>query len=196
MAENVNDGETVANSKYGLRPIHLELEMQKLFQTGDSHQTLLLSNPDFDEISSLLSQGNHKEWSLRPRTYAVLRTIDALDLMDDFVQSQCLDIALPYSQNNLPKALSLEHRTQQRDQFLEIQKFVLSQEAAGMENSKIHAHFAESADDHFTSLEHLGDGGSGSVDRILSKLSHKVYVRKRLDRQKTFEQSSKALRLF
>ena len=191
-----DNGKAAANPQYDLHPPHLELEMQELLQSGGSHRTLSLSNPDFDKISSLLCQGNQEAWSFRPRTYAVLRAINALGLMDDFVQSGCLDIALPYSQNNLPESLSLEHRRQQRDLFLEAQKYVLSQEAAVMENTKGHANFAESADEHFKSLELLGSGGSGSVDRVLSKLSHKVYVRKRLDRQKTFEQSSKAMRFF
>lgn len=171
--------------------------MQEILPVGDDHENLRLSDSDFDTISSLLTQANRQDWSFRPRTYAILRSINALDLMEDFVQLECLDIALPYSEENLPRSLSLKHRSYQRDQFLKRQGSVLSQEAAKVENrSKGHVHFAKSADDHFTSLGMLGQGGSGSVDRIRSKLSRKIFVRKRLDRQKTFEQSEQALKYF
>ena len=195
---SIKEGETVANlsKQYESLSTQDELEMKEILPIRADDQKRPLPDKVFDQISSLLHQANRKEWSSRPRTYAVLRMINALDLMDDFVQSDCLDIALPYSKENLPKSLLVKQRKQQRDQFLKTQRLVLTQVARIEEGTRRHEYFAENADQHFESLNELGKGGFGSVDRIKSKRSGKIYVRKRLDRQETFEQSSEAFKHF
>ena len=171
----------------------LELEMQKIMPLAGGNQDIRLSEADFDRIAEILLQANREEWSYRPRTYALLKMIDAIGLMDDFVKNDCLDIALPYVRGNLPKSLSPE----QRDRFLEKQRSVMTDTASIEGGLKAkHANFADSADNHLEALNELGKGGSGKVDRIRSKLSRKIYVRKRLIRQETFEQNAEALKLF
>ena len=59
-----------------------------------------------------------------------------------------------------------------------------------------HAYFQDSADNHLDSLKKLGQGGSAEVDLVMSKLSRKKYVRKRLKREKTFEENARALTIF
>lgn len=119
--------------------------------------------------------------------------INAIDLRNDFVKSNCLDIALPSKRENLPQSLS----TEQRDHFLQEQSSVLTK-AAKLEGGSTsrHANFASNADSHLKSLKRLSEGGSGTVDLVMSKLSRKKYARKRLDRKKTFDDSDKAMKFF
>jgi tRNA A-37 threonylcarbamoyl transferase component Bud32 len=193
--EALEGKETTANQpNHGSLPYaQLELEMEKILPVKSGDQDVHLSDADFDRIAEILCQANREEWSFRPRTYALLRMINAVDLLDDFVQLNCWDIALPYTKDNLPRSLSPE----QQDCFLKKQGSVLTK-AARIEGglASTHANFADNADSHLESLNKLGDGGSGTVDRVRSKLSRKIYVRKRLERNKTFEESDKAMRFF
>lgn len=176
-----------------LSQAQLELEIQMIMPLTSGNLDIQLSEADFDRIAETLLQANREEWSYRPRTYALLRMISGTDLMDDFVKNDCLDIALPYARSNLPKSLSPE----QRDRFLEKQRSVMTETSSIEGGLKAkHANFADSADNHLEVLGKLGEGGSGEVDRIRSKLSRKIYVRKRLKRQETFEQNAEALKLF
>ena len=186
---------TTANlpNRVSLSQAQLELEMQKILPVKSGDEDVNLSDADFDRISSILCQAKREEWSFRPRTYTILRMIDAIDLLDDFVQLNCWDIALPYTKENLPQSLSIE----QRDCFLKRQGSVFTKAARieGGLTSK-HANLTDNADNHLESLNELGEGGSGIVDRVRSKLSRKIYVRKRLKRKDTFEESAKALKFF
>ena len=171
----------------------LELEIQKIMQVASGNQGKKLSDADFDHIAEILLQANREEWSYRPRTYVLLKMINAVNLMDDFVKDECLDIALPYVRGNVPKSLSPE----QRDHFLKKQESVMTETASIEGGLKAkHANFADSADNHLETLGPLAEGGYGKVDKIRSKLSRKIYARKRLERQETFEQSAEALKLF
>ena len=171
----------------------LELEIQKIMPVASGSHEKKLSDADFDHIAEILLQANREEWSYRPRTYMLLKMIDAVDLMDDFVKDDCLDIALPYVRGNVPKSLSPE----QRDHFLKKQESVMTETASIEGGLKAkHANFADSADNHLETLGPLAEGGYGKVDQIRSKLSRKIYARKRLERQETFEQSAEALKLF
>lgn len=176
-----------------LSQAQLELEIQKIMPQPSGNPDVQLSDANFDRIAETLLQANREKWSYRPRTYVLLKMINAIDLMDDFVKDDCLDIALPYVRGNLPKSLT----SQQRDLFLEKQRSVMTETASIEGGLKAkHANFADSADNHLEALEKLGEGGSGEVDRIRSKLSRKIYVRKRLKRRETFEQNAEALKLF
>ena len=152
-----------------------------------------LSDTDFNQITLLLRQADHEEWSFRPRTYALLRMINATGLIDDFVERNCLDIALPYSSSNLPWSLSQD----QREQFIKLQRAIMTK-AANLEGGSQgkHANFECNADSHLKSLNLIGKGGYGKVDRVRSKLSRKIYVRKRMKRSETFEETAQALWVF
>ena len=155
----------------------VELELEKIFQPKGDNQAIEISDAEFDRITELLSQADREEWSFRPRTYAILRMINAVDSMNGFVKANCLDIALPYSKRNLPQCLQPDLRAR----FLEVQDSVLTKAAKIEGSSSSHANFKENADNHLEPLDKLGDGGSGTVDRVRSKLSRKIYARKWLD---------------
>jgi hypothetical protein len=69
--------------------------VQSLFRSrlGDSTSDRF-EDADFDIISQFLKQVGKLSWSVRPRTYAVLRLIGQVDLLDDFVDDGLTDIAL------------------------------------------------------------------------------------------------------
>jgi serine/threonine protein kinase/ankyrin repeat protein len=120
-------------------------------------------------------QGDQK-WMTRPRIYSILVNIHALHYMLNFVDEQIHDISLPYTLHTLPAFLSHE---QTRQDFLEQQVFVLT-DARNLENSEGHVNFAEDANEHMQTVRRLGQGGYGFVDQVSSKLSLRMYARKRV----------------
>ena len=131
------------------------------------------TDSDFDKMSQLLLQLGKVEWSYRPRTYAVLRMIDQVDLFDSIIAEGLKDIAFPYTPEQLPQALNSPSL---RSKFLENQKMV-STKATDLENkSGRHRHFAQDADIHFDNLGILGRGGFGEVHHVRSKLSREEFA--------------------
>lgn len=102
-----------ASATSALTAAELEDSMKDILPTGEANQgnAIELSDSSFDDITNLLFQAGHEEWGRRPRTYAVLRMINAVQLMDEFVNGDCWDIALPYAFNSLPHKLSPAQRT-------------------------------------------------------------------------------------
>ncbi|KAI9675505.1 MAG: Ankyrin repeat domain-containing protein 44 [Trizodia sp. TS-e1964] len=149
------------------------------------------SDSDFDDISRLLAQLGMEQWSVRPRTYAVLRLIDRTDLLDTFVQDGRKDIAFPYKPSQLPTLFS----PVEIENFLRAQHLVLSNTSGLEKVDGRHRHLSEEPNAHFQSLRILGRGGSGAVDHVRSKLSLEEYARKRL-RKTTFAKGSEALKTF
>ena len=70
------------------------------------------------------------QWSYRPRTYAVLRMIDRMDLFDTFILDGLKDIAFPYSDSRLPNSLNPTAKAK----FLQAQNSVLTK-ASDLEKS-------------------------------------------------------------
>jgi hypothetical protein len=58
-----------------------ERVMAKLSCSAEAKRSQL-ADSDFDMMSRLLTQVGKPKWSSRPRTYAVLRMIDRIDLFD------------------------------------------------------------------------------------------------------------------
>ncbi|OQV08548.1 Ankyrin repeat-containing protein isoform 1 [Cladophialophora immunda] len=171
----------------------LHSKMQSIIPLHDDNAKYHLPDAVFDRVSEVLRQADQEEWSLRPRTFAVLWMMKATCFVKEFVELNCFDIALPYTKTNLPGSLT----DNQRELFLKYQKCVLTK-AVKLEGglASTHANFADNADSHLQFLRSLGKGGSGSVDCVRSKLSRKVYARKCLERSTTFEQNDRALKFF
>ena len=138
-----------------------------------------IDDETFHRISGLLKHLEpHIEaegWSLRPRTYTVLRNIGRLDLMPEFINLGLKDYSFPYSVEKIPEVLTDDSW---KEKFMNAQKYVLT-EASQLENGPEgrHAH-TKKGEDLFHFYEHLGSGGYGSVDRVWSRLSSKEYARK------------------
>lgn len=135
---------------------------------------------EFVRIGEILRLFGKGEWSLRPRTFSILRMLGCIEAMDGFVSENRTDIYLPYTENNLPKAIK---GTELRAQFIQLQEIVLSQQGiVELEEGKKHIPFHSPADDYFGCIGELGFGKFGTVDHVYSILSLREYARKRINR--------------
>lgn len=141
----------------------------------------VLRDSVFQPISELLVMYGKGEWSLRPRIFSVLRILGCMNLLDCFTQEGLMDSALPFNDSTLPVFLKgYELRTK----FLKLQHAVLYKEKGleAMEHGGTHLHLAGSGDDYFRTVEPLGMGRYGTVDKVYSANTGRVYARKRIVR--------------
>lgn len=139
-------------------------------QPTGSSVTQTISARDIIELSTYLNlldeQGNRKgalnKWSLTPRTYAILRSIEALEYMPQF-RASFTDFHLPYDERTLPSFLPGNHEHGIRQSFLEIQKYFLDFDIKKIETNGIAEHFSldVSGDSHFKHVRMLGQGSFG-----------------------------------
>jgi hypothetical protein len=161
---------------------------------GVSASSTATAYPDevFDKLAKYLTQAGKQQWSLRPRTYLVLRLMNRLDSMDAFILDGLFDIAIPYTYSRLPASLT----PGTRNAFLEKQTLMMSKAGDLEMESGRHRHFSSSADTNFVIVKQLGSGYFGVVDHVRSKLSLEEYARKRTLRARTFSKDKKALKTF
>ncbi len=176
---------------------HVEEAMAKMFPLNPGLDELASRGPfTDDEVRSVcahLKQSGKPEWSLRPRTYIILRMLDGIELMNDFIREGLFDTSLPYSEKTLPGVVG----TAAREQFLKFQTLVLTAQRLDLESGR--GDHAYVKDDSLTQLEHcvkLGSGGFGSVDKVRSRLSNNEYARKKIPRGKTFKKDKIAIATF
>lgn len=143
-------------------------------------------------LDQLHKRSRKDSWCLRPRIYTILRGIGALSFMSDFITHELNDISLPFDWQTLPSFFAGDEI---RQAFLENQESVLT-DARKLESTKDHIHFTGSADEHFIYRAHLGQGGFGAVDAVISKLSLTQYARKRLHRGKDSQENRRAHQFF
>jgi serine/threonine protein kinase len=175
-------------------PDEIERAMTGYFGAGRNRQSSKgYSEKDVQHISKLLEHLGKIEWSLRPRTYIVLRLINCTEIMSIFVSLGLFDIALPYNHMTLPEAITSPST---RTRFLETQSIILTK-AMDLETFEgRHRHFAEDGDLHFKKIKSLGIGGFGEVDHVYSTLSCKEYARKRIFRGRTFKKNKEKMEMF
>jgi len=115
-------------------------------------------------LDSRASRTGQTRWGLRPRTYAILRAIGRVSLMDDFIRQGLNDFLLPWNHRTLPECLfQNEPDEQARGRFLRIQHFYLTRlSVKGIETEgKAHQNLDVSGENYFTKLRFLGQGGFG-----------------------------------
>jgi hypothetical protein len=107
----------------------------------------------FDRVSFLLTSVGKPAWSVRPRTYVLLRMIGRVDCMATFVLEGLLDIALPYTERNLPSGLQ---SLSSRHLFISRQVTVLSKANDLEIEGGRHRHFCKFEVFHTISLRKSG----------------------------------------
>ncbi len=184
----------------GIVGLHEQIEqaLAALFPpTFENGKTVFVDHFDdekFQRISELLKLLGKDDWSLRPRTYAVLRMIRRVDVMGAFVVEGLYDISLPYSERTLPDSLN---SAAARSKFLDLQSLVMTAKAADLENGTGgHTYFNSDASAHFERIKVLGSGGFGEVDHVWSRLSMNEYARKRIPRGRSFKKDKAAISNF
>ncbi|KAL8788567.1 MAG: hypothetical protein Q9213_001640 [Squamulea squamosa] len=153
-----------------------------------------ISDSTFKRIAELLdhlqAHQHVRGWSDRPRTYTVLRNINRLSLFPRFIKLGLNDISFPYTIDKIP---DLIHDDGLKDEFLKHQKYILTN-ASQLEDGQ-HA-LTKDGDDIFRLVRHLGRGGFGSVDQVLSRLSFREFARKKFLRKTSSKADQTVLRSF
>ena len=174
--------------------VKAEQSLNMLVETPDTGQGRDVKPfPDnaFNDIADLLRQLGKDSWSRLPRTYAVLRMVNQLDVMDDFVALGVKDFWFPYSEKSLPQALKSPAA---RQAFLQLQACVQSISfdlERGADGS--HRYFADPEALPFHIERVLGKGGFATVFAIESELSKRTFALKRFSRGRTFKESRELL---
>lgn len=153
-----------------------------------------LPDSTYPQIARLLELGGKHDWSLRPRTYTLLRLICRLDAMAAFMSEGLFDVSLPYNEKTLPDGLK---GPSARHKFLQMQPLVLSEQATDVESGEgRHRHFGIDGDNYFVQVKPLGKGAFGEVDHVRSRLSRNEFARKRMPRGRTFSKDREAILSF
>lgn len=152
-----------AGSTHGQQEIDAESLLAELCtppRSSSSGKTSRISSEKFVEIAALLEGIGGLAWSIRPRTYTVLRNIARLDLLDHFASQGLTDFDLPYSERTLPDFIN---ERSIRKQFLIDQQYVLTDARLFEEPGGAHISIDGYAKQYFYFKRHLGQGGFGLV---------------------------------
>ena len=152
-----------------------------------------LRNQDYQSISEYLQMAGKGSWADLPRHFTILYKIDHVEAMDAFIAEELSDIALPYSDGNLPDLLPKQARLQ----FLRYQSNVLDEKAADiavdLEQGGQHRNLDGTAEDYFRRVRRLGEGGFATVDEVVGNLSSKRFALKRMPRHTFFKKDRSRL---
>ncbi|KAF4333462.1 heat shock 70 [Fusarium beomiforme] len=180
-----NDAMQSKNASNGIENQSLEA----IFSQHNAGDREPFTDFQFERISAFLRVGGKVAWSEIPRLYTVLRLIDQLDAIEAFINQHMSDIWFPFSHETLPSSLL----PSVQDRFLDTQSIVLSKgfklEKGG---DRHHAHFLRSETEAlpFKVVARLGIGSYGLVEKIISNISHDVYARKTLKKDRRMSKAS------
>ncbi|KAI1421146.1 hypothetical protein F5Y12DRAFT_769561 [Xylaria sp. FL1777] len=133
------------------------------------------------------------QWAWRPRLYAILHNIQAIEFMDDFIREHITDFNLPFTEQTLPQFIGEKEGMNLRLAFFAIQSYYLT-DIKNIESEKsLHLTLPNSGDTYFVSQRPLGQGSFGGVDLVFSRLSTDSFARKRVLRSRGSEQSQEFL---
>ncbi|KAF4457415.1 kinase-like protein [Fusarium austroafricanum] len=152
-----------------------EIAFEALFSQTHIDTPEPFSDTQFEQISTFLRNNGDISWSNVPRLYTVLRLIGQLGLMESFLTQGMTDIWFPFAANTLPLAMPPSIQSN----FLQAQSVVLSKgfqlEKGG---DRRHTLFSRDEGLPFQVIGRLGRGKHGSVDKVVSTISHHEYARK------------------
>lgn len=163
-------------STFGLRPRH-----------SQEPAAIHFRDSVYDRISDLLLAIGKKKWAYLPRTYVVLYQANLEHLMDHFVRDKRTDFYLPYTEDNLPDALT----GQDRARFLRYQDNVLSERqfcghGKMLESGRApHLHLKHRSADKFfheKPRKLLGHGGFATVEDVIGKSTAQHFALKKMSR--------------
>ncbi len=165
----------------------------------DPHAEMrVLRDSVFVQIRDLLVQYGKGEWSLRPRTFAILRMLGCLDALDEFIKQKRTDSFLPYSDGNLPEVIKGDDL---RSKFIRLQRLVLCnlKDTPALEEGGRHLHLSVSGDTYFGKRRALSETGSRSaatVEQVFSHQTLREYARKLIHRGASAQEDTRFGRQF
>jgi len=167
-------------------PISVDPGLESMFSMSAQAATKrTYTDVDFERVSHYLDGTKQRTWAVVPRIYTVLRLISQLDKIEVFLQQGLSDMWFPFTSSTLPAVLAPEVQAQ----FLEIQSVVFSKSKSfHLETSeRKHAYFSATEPLPLRSVAKLGVGTHGSVDKVVSTLTHKIYARKVFRKSRGFK---------
>ncbi|KAF5011158.1 hypothetical protein FDECE_2722 [Fusarium decemcellulare] len=166
---------TSTSTQARAQPASEDQTLESLFSQTDGITPEPFSDAQFERISTFLRNKGDTSWSTVPRLYTVLRLINQLDAMEIFMAQGITDIWFPFAANTLPSALNPTIKFS----FLQAQSVVLSK-GFKLEKGGDRGHIPFSRDEAlpFQVIGRLGRGAHGSVDKVMSIISHREYARK------------------
>ena len=198
VKRNSSFGDRILQAARRISKAEFDAQLDKLNiprPDDELHMRPVLRDGIFPYIGELLRQLGQGEWALRPRTFCILRILGCPELMDSFVSAKRTDAFLPYNDRNLPDAIK---GSNVRARFLQLQELVLSgQNLEDLEKEGgAHLSFHTSADEYFSHIRLLGQGGTARVDHVWGSFTLKHFARKRIDRGRSALHDQKKLNFF
>jgi len=167
----------------------IDQRLGDLIPTIGEGSSRMYTDSDFQQISSLLRDAGRLDWSNVPRIYTILRLINHLERLDSFIELGITDIWLPFTEKTLPESLKPSIRANfLRSQAVVLTKTLEFEKEFEKSSNRKHAHFSKGELIPFEVVGRLGTGASGTVDKVLSNLSHREYARKLFRRREISKQ--------
>ncbi|KAJ3576579.1 hypothetical protein NPX13_g3651 [Xylaria arbuscula] len=145
------------------------------------------------ELDRQYTRHDDVQWASRPRLYAILHNIRAVEYMDNFIEEHLTDFSLPFNEQTLPHFISDKNGMNLRRAFFTIQEHFLTLIKDIESEKSEHLRLSVSGDTFFISHKPLGFGSFGAVDLVTSRLSTESYARKRTLRSRGSEQAQMCL---
>jgi hypothetical protein len=151
------------------------------------------TDADLEQISFLLQNSGRHSYGRVPRIYTVLRIIDRLEFLDDFIKSNATDLSFPFSATSFPSTISVKIQSE----FLRSQPLVLTK-ILDLEKGERggHLHFGKGEPIPYEVKGRLGTGGYGEVEKVISLLSHREFARKKVRRIRNLNASQQQIKDF
>ena len=186
---NITDG-TGYPSILSRTPRSVDERLGEFFTDGRSS---VFTDADLAQISSLLENSNLVSYSRTPRLYSVLRIINHLELLDEFLASNITDVCFPFNATSFPCAVSSKIQTE----FLQQQSTVLTNILHLEKGEKGgHLYFEKGKSAPYEVKGRLGSGSYGEVQKVVSLLSHEEFARKLVRRTKYRRKNEPGIKTF
>jgi hypothetical protein len=137
------------------------------FFTKDRVETF--TDADLEQISYLLQSSGRHSYSQVPRIYSVLRIIDRLEFLDDFIKTNATYFSFLFSATSFPSSISAEIQSE----FLRSQFLVLTK-TLNLEKGEQGEHLQPGKVEPipYGAKEKLETGSSGEEEKVISLANH------------------------
>lgn len=153
----------------------------------------LFTDADLEEVSFLLQNSNGARYSRVPRLYTVLRIINQLEVLDEFLGRDITDLSFPFDGTSFPSTISHEIQSQ----FLQYQPAVLTK-TLDLEKGEHggHLYFGNGQSVPYKVKAKLGSGAYGEVEKVISLLSYQEFARKTVRRTRRLRKNEDGIKGF
>lgn len=123
------------------------------------------TDADLEQISFLLQSSGRHSYSRVPRIYSVLRIIDRLEFLDEFIKINATDLSFPFSATSLPSTIGVEIQSE----FLRSQSLVLTKTLDSEKGEREgHLHSGKGEPIPSEVKGRLGTGSTGEIEKVIS----------------------------